>query len=372
MKKRNLVIISVLTAAVVLAGCSNSAKTAGQAGNPGEQKEQTGSQNGQAGGQSGQNSQDTGSGQAQKAGEKPAKAVKLRVGIGATADSALGKGVEYFGKLLDEKSGGSIQVELCAGSVLGGDRETIEGVGMGTFEMCNIATGPIANFSEKFLAMDLPYVVTDRETAYAALDGEKGRDVLDSLENTGIYGLNFWELGFRDLYNAKKIITHPEDLKGMKIRVMENDVYISLFNGLGAYATPMSIGEVFTSLQQGTIDGHDNPIGPTLTGKFYEADKNCTKTHHVYSATVSMINREFFDSLPEEYQKWIVEADAEARDYERKLVLEEEEESYKAWEAAGGTVTDVDMDEWAAACAFVIEDYKDKLDMDFVNALRGQ
>ena len=298
--------------------------------------------------------------------------VRIRVGIGAAADSALGQGVEYFAKLLDEKSGGKIQVELCAGSVLGGDRETIEGVGLGTFEMCNIATGPIANFSESFLALDLPYVVTDRQTAYQVLDGEMGREVLDSLERTGIYAMSFWELGYRDLYNAKKIVAHPEDLNGLKIRVMENDVFISLFNGLGAYATPMSIGEVFTSLQQGTIDGHDNPIGVTVSGSFYEADPNCTKTHHVYSATVSMINRSFFDSLPEQYQQWIVEADAEARDYERQLVQDQEAEAYAAWEEAGGTVTEIDMNEWADACSFVVEAYESKLDMDFVNALRGQ
>ena len=282
--------------------------------------------------------------------ETQAKTVKLRVGIGAAADSALGQGVEYFGKLLDEKSGGLIQVELCAGSVLGGDRETIEGVGLGTFEMCNIATGPIANFSASFLPLDLPYVVTDRQTAYSVLDGEMGREVLDTLESTGIYAMSFWELGYRDLYNAKKIIEHPEDLKGLKIRVMENDVFISLFNGLGAYATPMSIGEVFTSLQQGTIDGHDNPIG----------------------VTVGMINRAFFDSLPAEYQQWIVEADAEARDYERQLVQDLEEKDYAAWIENGGTVTDIDMDEWAQACSFVVDDYKDQIDMDFVNALRGQ
>lgn len=304
--------------------------------------------------------------------EAVGEVVKLRVGIGAVAESALGRGVEYFGKVLDEKSGGKIKVELNAGSVLGGDRETIEGVGLGTFEMCNIATGPIVNFSDAFLPLDLPYVVTDRKTAYEVLDGESGRKILDTLENSGIYAMNFWELGFRDLYNAKKIIQHPADVKGLKIRVMENDTYISLFNGLGAYATPMSIGEVFTALQQGTIDGHDNPIGPTLTGKFYEADKNCTKTHHVYSATVSMINRKFFDNLPKEYQQWIIEADAEARDYERKLVQEEEEKAYEDWKAAGGTVTEVDMNEWAEACSFVLDKYKDKLDMNFVNALQGK
>lgn len=134
--------------------------------------------------------------------------VRIRVGIGASAESALGQGVEYFGKLLNEKSDGKIQVELAAGSVLGGDRETIEGVGMGTFEMCNIATGPIANFSDMFLALDLPYVVTDRSTAFAVLDGEMGRAVLDSLEPTGIYAMSFWELGYRDLYNRKRILLH--------------------------------------------------------------------------------------------------------------------------------------------------------------------
>lgn len=345
MFRRNLKFAGVILAAALLAGCGN--------GTGAETKAENGTQ-------------------ATQEKEVSGDVVKLRVGIGTTAESALGQGVTRFGEILDEKSGGKIQVELCAGSVLGGDRETIEGVGLGTFEMCNIATGTVTNFSDKFLALDLPYVVTDRETAYKALDGEKGREILDSLENSGIYAMSFWELGFRDLYNAKKIIEHPEDVKGLKIRVMENDIYLSLFNGLGAYATPMNIGEVFTALQQGTVDGHDNPIGVTVSGKFYEADKNCTKSHHVYSATVSMINREFFDNLPEEYQQWIVEADAEARDYERNLVKEEEEESYQAWEAAGGTVTEVDMDEWAAACGFVVDQYADKIDMDFVNALRGQ
>ena len=297
--------------------------------------------------------------------------VRIRVGIGTTADSALGKGVEYFGQLLNEKSGGKIQVELYASNMLGGDREMIEGVGMGMFEMCNIATGTVANFSSSFFPLDLPYVVTDRETAYAALDGPEGRAILDTLENTGIFALSFWELGFRDMYNTRGEIAHPDQLKGLKFRVMENDIYITLFNGLGAYATPMNIGEVFTALQQKTIDGHDNPIGVTLSGKYYEADKYCTKSHHVYSATVNMINREFFDSLPAEYQQWIIEADQEARDYERQLVQEEEDAAYAGWVEAGGVVTEVDMNEWAEACSFVIDKYSDQVDMDFVNALRG-
>lgn len=295
----------------------------------------------------------------------------LRVGIGANGDSSLGQGINYFGKVLEEKSGGKIKVDLYASNVLGGDREMIEGVGMGTFEMCNIATGTVANFSRDFFPLDLPYVVTDRFKAYEVLDGPKGRAILDTLESSGIFALSFWELGFRDLYNVRRPIVKPADLKGLKIRVMENDIYITLINGLGAYATPMSIGEVFTSLQQKTIDGHDNPIGVTLAGKFYEAVKYCSKTHHVYSATVNMINRKFFNSLPEEYQKWIIEADEEARNHERKLVQEEEIEAYRKWEAAGGSVNEVDATEWAEACSFVVDKYKDRVDMEFVKALRG-
>lgn len=306
-----------------------------------------------------------------KAEEPVGEQITMRVGIGSAADSELGKGVTYFGEILNEKSGGLIQVELCAGGMLGGDRETIEGVGLGTIEMCNITTGPISNFSEAFLALDLPYVVTDRETAYAVLDGEQGRAVLDTLEDVGIYGMSFWELGFRDLYNNKKIIEHPGDLEGLKVRVMENDIYLSLINGLGAFATPMSISEVFTALQQKTIDGFDNPIGVALAGKYYEACGNCTKTHHVYSSTVSMINRAFFDGLPEQYQKWILEADTEARDYERQLVIDSETAAYESWIENGGTTTDIDVNEWAEACGFVVDKYADQIDMDFVNALRG-
>lgn len=299
------------------------------------------------------------------------KPITMKVGIGANADSALGKGVVYFCDLIEKKSGGKLKAELYASNMLGGDREMVEGVGMGTIEMANIATGTVTNFSDKFFPLDLPYVVTSRERAYSVLDGPKGKAILDSLENSGIYAMNFWELGFRDLYNVRGPVAHPNELKGLKIRVMENDIYITLINGLGAYATPMSIGEVFTALQQKTIDGHDNPIGVTLAGKFYEADKYCTASHHVYSATVSMISRQFFDSLPAEYRKWIVEADTEARDYERKLVQDEEQDAYKQWEANGGTVTQVDANEWANACKFVVDKYESRVDMDFVRELRG-
>lgn len=298
--------------------------------------------------------------------------IHIRLGIGANAESSLGKGAQYMCDKVEEYSNGEITMELFADSLLGGDRDMIEGVSLGTIEMCNVATGTVGNFSDAFFVLDMPYVVTDRQTAYDALDGDTGRNILNTLNNTGIYGLSFWELGYRQLFTTNKIVSSPSDLKGLKIRVMENDLHIALWNGMGAYATPMSVSEVFTALQQGTIDAMENPIGPILTGKYYEAAPNCILTNHIYSATVNMINKDLYDSLTDEQREILKRADAEARAYERQLVQEEDLSAIEEWKAAGGTVTEVNIDEWQDAAGFIFDDFSDKIDMNVVNALRGE
>jgi tripartite ATP-independent transporter DctP family solute receptor len=296
----------------------------------------------------------------------------LRVGIGSASDSALVHGVRRMAQLVEEYSEGEITMEPFPDSVLGGDRDMIEGVSLGTIEMCNVATGPVGNFSDKFFVLDLPYIVTDRELAHRVLDGEIGREILDSLHPAGIHVLSFWELGYRQLYATKRIIRKPDDVKGMKLRVMENDVHIALWNGLGAYATPMSISEVFTALQQGTIDGHDNPIGSTYIGKYYEADPNCSLTYHVYSPTVNMINKTLYDSLTNKQKAALMRADTEARAYERGLIVKEDEGAIEGWQKAGGTVTEVDVKEWQQAASFMLDLFKDRIDMKVVKAMRGE
>lgn len=298
--------------------------------------------------------------------------IVIRYNMGSAEGSTLDVGARYMGELLDEWTDGRITVEVYNSNALGSDRELIEALALGDLEMANIATGTVCNFSEAFKPLDLPYVVKDRETAYKVLDGEEGREVLDTLEASNIKGLSFWELGWRVLYNNIKEINTPADMKDVKIRTMENDIYLNLFNGIGAYAIAMSVSELYTALQQGTVNACENPIGAQYEGGYYEVVPYVSVTNHVYCACVSMISMDFWNSLSADDQELIVKADAMARDYCRNFCAEQEGEYYQKWIDAGGTVTYVDTDLWAEECSFVVDSYADEIDMDFVAALRGE
>lgn len=306
------------------------------------------------------------------AAESTGDPIVIRYNMGSAEGSTLDVGARYMGQLLDEWTNGRITVEVYNSNALGSDRELIEALALGDLEMANIATGTVTNFSKAFKPLDLPYVVKDRETAYQVLDGEMGRAVLDTLADSNIKGMSFWELGWRVLYNNVKEIQTPEDLKGIKIRTMENDIYLNLFNGIGAYAIAMSVSELFTALQQGTVNACENPIGAQYEGGYYEVVPYVSVTNHVYCACVSMMSMDFWNSLSPEDQELIAKADAMGRDYCRQFCAEKESEYYQKWTDAGGTVTYVDTDLWAKECAFVAESYSDEIDMDFVTALRGQ
>jgi tripartite ATP-independent transporter DctP family solute receptor len=296
----------------------------------------------------------------------------LRLGSVGQSTSNYAKGVRVFIEKVAEYSNDEINVEYFGDSLLGGERDMAEGVGMGTFEMCLVASGPLVNFAKGFKIFDLPYIVTDRQVAYRVMDGEIGRQILDELQPSGIYALDFWENGFRMLYNSTKPLIHPEDLKGLKIRTMENEMHIALFNFLGAYATPIAGPELFTSLQQGVVDGHENPLNNIISSRMYEAQKFASLTGHLYSPAVLMINKELWDSLSPEDQTVFRKASAEARDYERKLSEEGDETQAEELQTLGLQVDRVDVEEWRRACEPIYDQFADQVNMDHVRALGGK
>ena len=225
--------------------------------------------------------------------------------------------------------------------------------------------------SASFLPLDLPYVVTDRQTAYNVLDGEMGREVLDTLESTGIYAMSFWELGYRDLYNAKKIIEHPEDLKGLKIRVMENDVFISLFNGLGAYATPMSIGEVFTSLQQGTIDAAENAVANLIANRYYEITKNVTMTNHVFGFMGVFMSDKAYNTIPADLMDAFMSGVKAGADRQRQYLVEANDSAREELVKLGVNFYEIPMDELRAVVDPAMEQFSDRIDPDWVAAIEA-
>ena len=301
----------------------------------------------------------------------PAKKI-IRLNHTLAPDSHYQMGLEKFAELVKAKTNGAIEVQIFHSSQLGSERDAIEGVTLGTLEATLVSTAPLANFSKKFLVFDLPFIVKDRATAYKALDGELGNQMAASLEPKGIKTLAFWENGFRMLTNSRRPIEKPADVAGLKIRLMENPVHMATFKTLGAAPVPMPFGELFTALQQKTVDGQENPLVIIKTSKFYEVQKHLALTGHFYSPAALLIGQKFFRGLTADQQKAIQDAAYEARDWERKYCQDLEDSLVSELKASGMQVTRPDLDAFEKACEPVYNQFEAEIGLDTIKALRGK
>ena len=234
-------------------------------------------------------------------------------------------GLQCFEKLAEERSGGSLAIELYPDRQLGEERETVEGLQIGSVDMTVVSTGPLGAFVPEVGVLDLPFVFKDSAHVYEVLDGEVGQDLLAKFDDQGIVGLAWWENGWRHL-TAKKAVAAPDDLQGVKLRTMQNPVHIAAFQQLGAAPIPMVWGEVFTSLGQGIIDAQENPITVIYLNSLWEVQSHLILTGHVYGPHAVLFSKAIFETLSEDDQKVIREAVAEcttvARETSAKLDAE--------------------------------------------------
>ncbi|MGM8213660.1 DctP family TRAP transporter solute-binding subunit [Virgibacillus sp. W0430] len=236
-------------------------------------------------------------------------------------------GMEKFKELVEAGSDGQIEVELYpSGQLYASEREAIEAVQSGNIEMTVTASAPVAGFDKRFMALDLPFIFPDHETAYEALDGELGQTLLDGLPEIGLVGLAYGETGMRQFSNSKRPIESPEDMKGLKIRVMENEVHIDTLSAYGADASPFAFGELYSALQQNIYDGMENPLNLIDQMKFYEVQDYLTISNHSYTATVGFMNADFYDALPDDLQQLLKDSASEAMDYQRGIARQQDEE----------------------------------------------
>lgn len=231
--------------------------------------------------------------------------------------------VKYFKEPVEEKSGGSIKVEIHPNGALGGDTELTESVSMGTLDAALPSTSVFVTYSPEFGVMDMPWLFSSAENAFAAMDGDMGAFFDEKLEAVGIHNLGYSYNGLRSMTNSSRPITKPEDLKGLKMRVMENQVFIDFFNTLGASATPMSFNELFTGLQQHTVDGQENPPSLIYASKFQEVQSYLSLTEHVNNFLGFIMNQKFYDSLTDEQKTIVDEAAAEFVKQQRQMELED-------------------------------------------------
>ena len=263
--------------------------------------------------------------------------IVLKVGHVQPESDGMHKQWLFFKEQIEKRSNGEIQVQIHPNGELGSDRELTEAVQMGELTMTTATSSPVAAFVADLFILDVPFSFNSRTDVWGALDGELGEHLEKKMLERGLLNLGFAENGFRNTTNSTRPIRTPADLKGIKIRTMENPVHLAAWRALGANPTPMSYGEVFTALQQGTIDGQENPYAQISHMKFFEVQKYCTDTQHLYSVYINFMNREFFNKLSPEHQKLIVEIGREQALFQRKLAEELTNEAEKIIKDSGKT-----------------------------------
>ncbi|WP_425403097.1 DctP family TRAP transporter solute-binding subunit [Hwanghaeella sp.] len=256
---------------------------------------------------------------------------------------------------------------------LGDEREMLEGLGFGTLDVAVITNAVIANIEPAFQLNDMPFLYGNEAQAHEVLDGEIGQELLGRLDDNGIVGLAFAEGGFRHMINNVRPVTTPADVGGVKYRVMQNPVFVGMFQSLGGNAVPMAWGEVYTAVQQGTIDGLEIPIAVIKSNNYAEVAKYLSLTRHTYSALGILISKRTFDRLSPELQEAVRISAKEAVVAQRAAVASNNENIVASLRADGMEVNDVaDPAEFRSLVKPVYEQFRDSIGGDLLDAALAQ
>ena len=287
-----------------------------------------------------------------------------------TRPHTLAEAAYKFKEIVEEKSEGDIAVDVYEGGVLGTSSAALEAVQVGTQTMVDAATAPVVGFDPAFGVLNLPYLFSNREQWYSVLDGELGQSLLDRLEDQGFVGLAYLENGVRHVTNNIRPIYKWEDLKGIKIRLMQSQVFIDTFQSFGCLTTTTPWDEVYTSLQQNVVDGQENPLSNIENAKLYEVQKYLSLTGHTYDPNIYFMNKTFYDSLPEEYQTIVKEAAQEAAAWQRQAAQEEEGKLLESLSEnmEVNEVTPEELERFRDQCSSVYTSQAESIGQDIIDA----
>ena len=288
----------------------------------------------------------------------PAAAQEIKIGYALAEDSHYGAGAKAFEESLKNSLGDQFTFRHFPSSGLGGEREVLEGLQLGTVEMTIASDGTLSNFVPEVGVLGIPFLLRDKDHARAVLDGEIGDEMLAKFENAGLHALAWGEQGFRHITSNRGPIETPADLEGLKIRTMENPVHIEAFRALGAAPTPMAWPEVIGALQQGAIDGQENPLSVIVSAKLNEVQKNLTLDGHVYSSTIILISPSLWGNLDDEQKAAFEKAADDAVVAMRDYVDEVDASGVAQMQEAGMTVNELSAEQKAAFREALAEPYK--------------
>lgn len=251
----------------------------------------------------------------------------LKFGFSLAKDHPIGIGAQKFADEVAAKSAGRLKVNIFANAVLGTDQQNLSAVRGGTLDFTTMATGLLAGLNKEFMVFDFPFLFRDAREAHALSDGPIAKALLARLDDQGIVGLGIWDLGFRNITNSRRPITKPEDIAGLKLRVIASPIYIETFKALGANPVPLSFGEVYGALESRAIDGQDNPVAVIESAKFAEVQKYLSLTRHLYTGMPLLMSKKTWDALPPEDRKVIQDAAEIAKAEERRALQTQDAEA---------------------------------------------
>jgi TRAP-type transport system periplasmic protein len=241
----------------------------------------------------------------------------IRFGYGLNEQSNQGRATKLLADEIEKTSGGKMKLRAVGAAALGSDVQMQQALIGGAQEMMVGSTATLVGIVGEMGLWDTPFLFANSKEADTILDGPIGQKVMDKLRDKGLVGLVYWENGFRNLTNNKRPVTKVEDLDGIKLRVMQNTVYLDSFKTLGANAVPMAFSELFTALETKAVDGQENPYNTILSSKFFEVQKFLTVSNHVYSPWIVLVSKKYWDQLSKDEQKIIQDAAIKSREFER-------------------------------------------------------
>ena len=285
----------------------------------------------------------------------------------------LALGAQRFADTVKERSGGKINIAVFPNGTIGSSRDLVEQMRINVVDIALVPTTNVASFYPKLDIFYLPFIFRDRHHAYAASDGEVGQSLFEDMrKQIGIRTLAMYESGFRTITTRDKKIETPDDMKGVKFRVVNNPLNVATFAALGANPTPMALSEVFTGLQQGTVDGQDNPVGNVKAFGFDKVQKFITLSNHQWAGIMFLVNDNKYGAFPANVQELLASVAKETQDWEREEINSAEAKFLSEMEADGMTVTRLTSEQAAAfqgKMEAVWDKYKDRIGADLIKAI---
>lgn len=290
------------------------------------------------------------------AGEQTSK--KLRLAHSLDTQHPVHKAMVVLGESLEKRSGGKLTVQIYPNGQLGGERESIELLQIGSLDVAKVSAGVLENFIPEYKVFSVPYLFRDKQHTHDIYDGAVGKGILSKGENFNLQGLTFYDAGSRSFYTKSKPINSPDDIEDMKIRVMKSNMAISMINDLGGAPTPISFGELYTALQQGVVDGAENNIPSFFTSKHYEVCKYLSIDEHTSVPDVLVIGTETLARLDDQEKIWLQEAVQDSKIAQRKLWDESEKSCLALAQESGVKVSYPNKEPFQKATKNLVEEFK--------------